>query len=101
LDAIDYKWENNRFEYDACMPLNTAGKSDGNIVAAEVKTGKYLMTQYFGNYDNSNKAHEALVKYAKDNSIKISDAPLEFYITDPSTEKDTAKWQTDIYYLIN
>ena len=99
--AIYYKWENNVFEYDVCMPLAAAGKSAGNIVAGEVKTGKYLMTQYFGNYDNSNKAHEALVNYAKDNSIKISDAPLEFYITDPSVEKDTAKWQTDIYYQIN
>jgi effector-binding domain-containing protein len=98
--AIYYQWENNQFEFDAGIALDKPGKSSGNITTGEFKPGKYLMLRYFGDYAGTEKAHKALQEYAKVNNLTISGAPAEFYITDPMMEKDTAKWETDIYYPI-
>jgi effector-binding domain-containing protein len=42
-----------------------------------------------------------LMNIIKKNSITtVIGAPWEVYVTDPMVEKDTAKWQTDIYYPV-
>ncbi len=98
--ATYYAWENNNFEFDAGIPTDKAGKEDGSIKAGEVAAGNYLFTSYFGNYEGTGAAHMAVQDYAKSNNLKIKMAATEVYVTDPMTEKDTAKWQTDIYYFI-
>ena len=57
------------------------------------------MIEYFGAYDKSANAHYAMDAYMKEKGITQS-LVLEEYANDPMTEKDTAKWQTDIYYRI-
>jgi effector-binding domain-containing protein len=38
-------------------------------------------------------------EYLKSNDISLNNVAMEQYITDPSTQSDTAKWLTNIYYF--
>ena len=65
----------------------------------ETPESKVLLIEYFGSYDKSGEAHYAMDSYIKTNNLSQGTV-IEEYITDPMTEKDTAKWQTNIYYLV-
>lgn len=60
---------------------------------------KVLQVAYYGNYEKTMPAHEAIGKYMKEKGYTQS-ASIEEYVTDPMVEKDTTKWLTNIYYII-
>jgi hypothetical protein len=65
----------------------------------EFPAGKALQVVYFGDYMKVGPAHEAIQKYMTEKGLTHS-AFIEEYITDPMTEKDTTKWQTNIIYVL-
>lgn len=62
-------------------------------------SGKAYKIAYRGSYDNLGEAHIAMEEYLKSNDISLNNVAMEQYITDPSTQSDTAKWLTNIYYF--
>jgi hypothetical protein len=44
-------------------------------------------------------AHEAIKKHMKEKNMSEI-VTVEEYVTDPMVEKDTAKWLTNIYYIL-
>lgn len=98
--AIYYKAANDTFEFDVCMPTNVAGKSSDGILSSNLRAGRYIMSRYFGRYEDTMATHLAIQQYAKDNKLAIDGPPVEVYVTDPAVEKDVSKWETDIYYPI-
>src|ERR1700752_3747963 len=66
-----------------------------NVPAANLA----LHIAYYGGYDKLATAHKAMEDYMKEKGL-TQDFRIEEYITDPMTEKDTAKWLTNIYYVI-
>lgn len=82
----------------AVMEVANGTKLEG-VEKFETPAGKVLKIQYFGAYDKSADAHYAMDAYMKEEGLTQS-LVLEEYVTDPMNEKDTAKWQTDIFYLI-
>lgn len=65
----------------------------------ETPASKVLLIEYFGPYEKSGEAHYAMDSYIKKNNL-TQGTVIEEYITDPMTEKDMNKWQTNIYYLV-
>lgn len=65
----------------------------------ETPAGKVLLIEYFGDYNKSISAHYAMDAYMKEKGLTQTFV-LEEYANDPMTEKDTAKWQTNIFYLV-
>ncbi len=65
----------------------------------DVPAGKVLLIEYFGAYEKSANAHMTMDKYMKEKSL-TQGLVIEEYVTDPMVEKDTAKWQTNIYYMV-
>lgn len=54
---------------------------------------------YYGDYTKSESAHLVMDKYMKEKG-QTQNGVIEEYVTDPLVEKDTAKWLTNIYYII-
>lgn len=98
--CIYYKWENNNFEFDAGIPSSGAGKDDGEVKAGELKAGKAVVATYFGPYEGTAKAHEAVDAYMKEKGLTPIGNAWEVYANDPMVVKDPAKFQTDVYYRI-
>lgn len=57
---------------------------------------KVLSVPYYGAPEKSIEAHYAMDEYLKANKLSYSFV-IEEYVTDPTLQKDTAKWLTNIY----
>lgn len=95
--AVYYSWDGNSTDIEAVLPVDKAPK--GKIKFREMPATKALMVDYYGAYAGSEAAHIAIDNYAKEKNIEVG-MPWESYITDPSTEPDTSKWLTKIYYPV-
>ncbi|MFC5270235.1 SRPBCC family protein [Adhaeribacter terreus] len=96
--AIYHKYDPKAIEFEAIIPVNKAGKTNGEIVAKKVKGGPVAMISHYGPYEGTYNAHMAMDKWLQENNKQVKGAPWEVYVTDPGKEKDPAKWLTEIYY---
>lgn len=62
-------------------------------------SGKTLLIEYYGSYEGSANAHYAMDDYMTSRGVESS-LVIEEYITDPMIEKDTAKWLTNVFYIL-
>lgn len=65
----------------------------------ETPASKVLLIEYFGAYDKASNAHYAMDAFMKEKGL-TQNFVIEEYANDPMMEKDTAKWQTNIFYLV-
>ena len=68
------------------------------IQSGILKPGKWLVVKYYGGYDKMSPVYQKGFEYLAENNLKPSGAPLEFYMTDPMSEKDTALWLTELVF---
>jgi effector-binding domain-containing protein len=87
------------FEAGAAFTTNCP-KPENGIYNKELKAGKALVAHYFGDYSKMQVGYDAIMKYALEKKMALGTGAWEVYISDPMIEKDTAKWQTDIYFPI-
>lgn len=96
--AVYYNWDpNGMIRIRAAIPIANKAKGKGNVEYFELPAGKTIMAKHFGGYDTST-THEAIEQYIKDFNLECTDYIWEVYVTDPVTEPDESKWETDIYY---
>ena len=98
--AIYYTESQTEWDLDAAIAVSGPGKDDGAVKAGKLKAGKAVMASFFGSYEQTAIGHKAAKDFIKKNNKQIIGAPWEVYVTDPGVEKDTAKWETDIYYPV-
>lgn len=101
--GIYFTWDTVRHETNMAVAVPVAqGAAIPEIKGTEqVKAeGKALEIVHWGSYEKSATAHEAMDDYMKANKVEFNGLVIEEYITGPMTEKDTAKWQTNIIYLV-
>lgn len=73
------------FDIEWCIPTATAPAASGNFKPGTLKAGKVLRVDYYGAYEKTMPAYEALFKYAGTKNMKPGKA-REIYITDPTGE---------------
>ena len=62
---------------------------------------KALLIDYYGPYHEIRHAHDAMEVYLQKNGLEPVMPVIEEYVTDPSTEPDSNKWLTRVYYPLN
>jgi len=99
--GIYYTWDTVKHSADmaAAMPVSKEVKAAG-ISMIKIPASKAYMIVYHGGYTGSGKAHEALGAKVHADGKKAS-LVLEEYVKGPADEKDSTKWVTNIYYLVN
>jgi len=98
--AIYFTFDEKTMVTDVAAVMEVAnGTKLIGVEKFETPTGKVLLIEYFGAYDKSANAHYAMDTYMKEKGLAQTFV-LEEYANDPMTEKDTAKWQTNIFYLV-
>ena len=66
----------------------------------DLPAGPHAFASHFGPYDQLHQTHQALMKWCETNGKKVSGPCFEAYPTDPGSEPDPMKWQTDVYYPV-
>jgi effector-binding domain-containing protein len=80
------------------MVTDSTLKVKGNMKLEKFYAGKALKVQYMGNYGQDQMvAYNDLMQYMKEKELTQNGASWEVYLTNPMTEKDTAKWETHIF----
>lgn len=64
-----------------------------------IPAAKVLIAPHYGAPEKSIEAHYAIDAYMKERKLDYSFV-IEEYVTDPTLEKDTARWLTNIYYIL-
>lgn len=99
--AIYFKWDQDKGETEcaavACVKKGVVLKKFESFI---LPSSKVLHIAYYGSWSKSMNAHMAMDEYIKNNSLPLQSQVIEEYVTDPMIEKDTAKWLTNIYYVI-
>ena len=95
---------NNETEWEAdiAMPVSAdITDGSGDIQVGTTTGGKVVKAVHMGDYMKLDATHAEVARYMEYNKLESSGYPYEIYLTDPSTELDTAKWRTDVYYPVN
>jgi effector-binding domain-containing protein len=86
---------------DIGIPVDKAvNKGKGRVRYEKVPSQEVMIAHYLGSYDKMAKAYWVLSQSIKEAGKHEAAGPWEIYITDPMTEKDPAKWQTDILFPV-
>jgi effector-binding domain-containing protein len=87
-------------EMVCALPVAADAKVPAKYKIMQTAGGNAVKAVHTGSYNNLEATHNEINKYVGFKKYEISGAPWEVYVTDPMTEKDTAKWITEIYYPI-
>lgn len=101
--GIFWAWNEKEQTADmmAAMPVKAA--ADTKLEGFEthvIPPSKMLLVAYYGDYAKNMPAHEAIDAYIVAKGLVHYGNVIEEYVTDPMAEKDTAKWLTNIYYMV-
>lgn len=95
-----YSWDEKTAMTDCVAAINVPnGKTIKGFEKYVLPASKVLSVPYYGPPEKSIDAHYAMDQYIKENKLNYSFV-IEEYVTDPSLEKDTARWLTNIYYIL-
>ncbi|MBN2610451.1 MAG: SRPBCC family protein [Bacteroidales bacterium] len=98
--AIYHKMDEGTIDLETGIPTSELLNPRGNIITGTFNQTSVAATDYYGFYDNLGDAHGALQDWIIKMKLEPVGAPIEMYITDPSSEADTSKWLTRIYYPV-
>ncbi len=95
--AIYYTNDPKNFVFECIMPIREIPKKQprhSKVVVLEAS--HMLIYNYYGPYQNLFNAYAYLKSYMAKNKLQQSGPMREFYISDPTVEKDSTQWLTRI-----
>lgn len=95
--AIYYNNDTSNFKFECIVPIlkmPTVKPKNSEVVVLEAS--HMLIYNYYGPYENLYLIYDEIRNYIKDNKIEQTGPLREFYITDPSKQKDPSQWLTRI-----
>lgn len=100
--ALFYEWDevSQRADLAVVLPVEAEVNLRGGMIE-RLPAGRAAIIDYYGPYDGTGAAHEAMDAFVKDFGYHVKGPVIEAYITDPATEPDTAKWHTRVIYPLS
>jgi effector-binding domain-containing protein len=99
-----------RLEVEAGWPVAGAVAGDGRVIAGVLPAGRYVMVRHVGHPDTLMAATKALLDWAAEKGLAwdVSPSPegdrwaarLELYYSDPASEPDMTKWETELAFRV-
>ena len=99
--AFYYRIDEAKKETDlaAAVPISGAAKPSEAFELFSLPACELVTTTHYGSYETMVPAYQEMDNYIQSNKLKKG-LVIEEYLTDPLIEKDPAKWQTNIYFVI-
>jgi effector-binding domain-containing protein len=98
--GLYFSWDEQQMRTDMAAAVPIRGNlSGGEIEMIHVPAQTAFLVDHYGSYENLGNSHEALDYYLAKQGLAMKSPVIEEYITDPTSEPDTSKWLTKIYYL--
>lgn len=98
--CLYHAFTDSTFDMEPAFVVDKTVESRYPVSSMQLPECKAIKAVFFGPYKKTTEAWNALEKYLQVKQLVPSGSPWEEYITDPMAEKDTSKWQTNIYYPV-
>jgi effector-binding domain-containing protein len=98
--AITIAYDSLSWEFEAAIPIDKEIKGNDKVQVKKSYAGKVIYLSYMGPYNGTYQAYIELESYKKEKGYTDNGGPWEVYVTDPTTEPDTSKWITEIYFPV-
>jgi effector-binding domain-containing protein len=100
--GLFFKWDEKAQITDmaAAIPVKKELSIDG-ASSLHIEERKGLQIDFYGDFNNTPLAHEAMEEYMKDHGYFQDPPIIEEYVTDPTEVKDPNKWLTKISYYFS
>lgn len=96
--AIFYNDNPKNFIFECIIPINKMpAKNPKNSTVVILEATRALVFNYYGPYDKMTNAYAEIKKYMNQNKLEQGGPVREFYLSDPTVEKDPSKWLSKIY----
>lgn len=83
------------------VPIEGDSTLGHDLAIMDFKGHKALLLDYYGGYKSNAKAYKALDNFVRNKGYRTKKPVIEQYITGPSQQKDSLKWHTKIWYLLD
>lgn len=93
-------------DVEFAVPLERAAAGDGRVETASLPAGRYASITHFGGFDGLAGATAALLDWARGQGLHFAvdgnpdgdvwASRIEIYHTDPRSEPDRSRWETEI-----
>ena len=97
---LNIKYDSGYYKTMVAIPVDRELRETENFAFKRMVPGKILVAEIRGGYGTAIKALTQMDLYLSDNHLSAPAIPFLSLITDRSTEPDSAKWITKIYYPI-
>lgn len=96
------KWDETTkmMEMICAFPVAEGTKLPAKYKLLQTNGGKAVKGVHLGDYRNLKTTHDEIARFIEFKKLTMNGTPREVYITDPTVEKDTTKWVTEIYYPV-
>ncbi len=87
-------------DIEAGIPVALPLPAEGSVELLELPECRAVSVVHSGPYEKLGDAHMALGVWIKQNHYETAGPAWESYITDPGSEPDPAKWQTEVFWPV-
>ncbi len=99
--VFDWNEEEKMADMAAALPVNgEADLSNADFQWISIDAGRAVLIEFFGSPDAVAPAHYFMDEFMARNHLKLRGPVIEQYLSDPKTEPDTGRWQTNIIYPV-
>jgi effector-binding domain-containing protein/ribosome-associated toxin RatA of RatAB toxin-antitoxin module len=98
--SISYGVDNELIDVLVALPIKNEIKSADGYETGVLGAGHAAMISHFGNYVNLPATYQIITNWMKKQNYEMAGKSWEVYVTDPESEPDTAKWETQVYYPV-
>jgi effector-binding domain-containing protein len=95
-------------DIELAVPVAGGAPADDRVHQAELPAGRYVVLLHVGPYDGLIDANATVQDWAEEHNIRWRrdhgsawGGRVERYLTDPSAEPDSSRWETELAYLID
>lgn len=98
--GLFYTWDNDSTDLAIAIPVRDGSMASDDYTPVTIEQSRAVTVDYYGPYDNTDLAHDAIKAYLSEKGLKAKSPAIEEYVTDPEVEKDPNKVLTKVYYLV-
>jgi len=100
--AIYHSFSPDKVVFELGLPIKEGVevKTNNKIKINKLQKSNVVVANFYGSYDSIKLAYAEIDKWLVANNKTPDKICWEEYLTDPLKEKDTAKWQTKIYFQL-
>ncbi len=100
LFAKYYGMPTDIVDLEAGFAVSAPIQPTGDVQPGALPGGKVYEAVHIGPYDTLEQTYNAIMEQMTEDGVEPADVMWEAYLTDPESEPDPAKWQTQVYWPV-